>query len=532
MKRRKLLLADDSELNRAILANMLEADFEIIEVSNGKEALAALQTYRSSLSTLLLDIVMPELDGFGVLEEMNRLHWIDALPTIIISAETGGAYIDHAFALGASDYISRPFVPGIIRRRIMNAILLHTKKQQMMDLVADWFSQQGHSDEILLTILEYAVETRSGEGGTHMTGVDTITGLLLRRLLEKPNPYGLTETDVNVICTASGLHDLGKLLVPSEILKKPGKLTAEEFEIVKRHTVMGAQLIADLPVYQNEKLVQYAITICRWHHERWNGEGYPDGLWGDGIPIAAQVVSLADAYDALTNARSYKTAFDHETALAMLHNGECGSFNPLLLTCLDEVSETIRQAKQERRILQNKPTVQKAVDELYNGQDLPTVRVAQQLEEYRTQHRFFSDLTQDYWFKYTLQLSRSAAEWLGLPRMIVNPMEHPDALAILGADARETLRQALETRRVDDRYLELTVTIYVNGKPCRCQMALLVFWDAANQDRYRAILGKVLDIDESFGRLTRYDAALAAPAAPALLPVLAGPDDVLQLQSS
>ena len=175
------------------------------------------------------------------------------------------------------------------------------------------------------------METRSGEGGTHMTGVDTITGLLLRRLLEKPNPYGLTEADVNVICTASGLHDLGKLLVPSEILKKPGKLTAEEFEIVKRHTVMGAQLIADLPVYQNEKLVQYAITICRWHHERWNGEGYPDGLWGDGIPIAAQVVSLADAYDALTNARSYKTAFDHETALAMLHNGECGSFNPLLL---------------------------------------------------------------------------------------------------------------------------------------------------------------------------------------------------------
>ena len=343
MEQKKLLIADDSEVNRAILANMLDRDFTIIEASNGREVLSTLQAYHGEISALLLDIVMPEMDGFEVLEEMKRHHWLDEIPVIMISAETGSAYIDRAFELGASDYISRPFATGIIRRRTINTILLHTKKQQLMDVVSSRFYRREKNSSVMVSILDYAMEVHSGDGGAHMSGVSYLTGVLLRYLLEKTDRYALAPSDVDVICTASSLHDIGKLLVPEEILKKPGKLTPEEFDVVKHHPQLGVQIIEQLPVYQNERMVRYATEICRWHHERWNGEGYPDGLKGDQIPIAAQVVSLADAYDALTSKRSYKNAYSHETAMAMIHNGECGSFNPLLLQCLDDASEEIRR---------------------------------------------------------------------------------------------------------------------------------------------------------------------------------------------
>ena len=361
MRRRKLLIADDSEMNRAILANVLDQEFEVIEATNGQEVIIALQSYGTQISALLLDIVMPEMDGFEVLEEMNRRHWIEDIPTIMISAETSNTYIDRAFELGASDYISRPFVPGIVRRRIINTILLHTKKHQLMDVVADWFFRREKSNEVMISILGYALGLRCGEKGMHMSGVSRVTGLLLHCLMKRTNRYALNPDDIDVICMAASLHDIGKLLIPEEILTKPGKLTAEEFAIVKRHTVIGAEIISGMSVYQNEKLVKYATMICRWHHERWDGKGYPDGLAGDNIPIAAQVVSVADAYDALTNERSYKEAFSHDTALAMMHNGECGSLNPLLLECMDELSETLRHGVEKKPVGQSAEQVYETV---------------------------------------------------------------------------------------------------------------------------------------------------------------------------
>lgn len=285
MRRRKLLIADDSEMNRAILANVLDQEFEVIEATNGQEVIIALQSYGTQISALLLDIVMPEMDGFEVLEEMNRRHWIEDIPTIMISAETSNTYIDRAFELGASDYISRPFVPGIVRRRIINTILLHTKKHQLMDVVADWFFRREKSNEVMISILGYALGLRCGEKGMHMSGVSRVTGLLLHCLMKRTNRYALNPDDIDVICMAASLHDIGKLLIPEEILTKPGKLTAEEFAIVKRHTVIGAEIISGMSVYQNEKLVKYATMICRWHHERWDGKGYPDGLAGIIFPL-------------------------------------------------------------------------------------------------------------------------------------------------------------------------------------------------------------------------------------------------------
>ncbi len=329
MDRRKLLIADDSEMNRAMLANMLDHDFQIIEAVDGHETISALEMYKGEIAALLLDIVMPEMDGFQVLEEMQRRGWTESVPTIMISAEMGSAYIDRAFELGASDYINRPFATGIIRRRIINAILLHTRKQQLMDIVSTYFYRHEKNTEEMVSILSSAVEHRCCGGGRHMAGVSCLTGLLLRRLLAREDVHPLDPADVETVCMAASLHDIGKLMIPRELLEKTDRLTPEEYEIVKHHTVIGAQLIAELPVYQGEKLTKYAMEICRWHHERWNGEGYPDGLKGDRIPLAAQIVSLADAYDVLVHQRSYKAPCTHEQAMAMLHNGDCGSFNPV-----------------------------------------------------------------------------------------------------------------------------------------------------------------------------------------------------------
>lgn len=413
MDRRKLLIADDSEMNRAMLANMLDHDFQIIEAVDGHETISALEMYKGEIAALLLDIVMPEMDGFQVLEEMQRRGWTESVPTIMISAETGSAYIDRAFELGASDYINRPFATGIIRRRIINTILLHAKKQQLMDIVSTYFYRHEKTTEEMVSILSSAVEHRCCGGGRHMAGVSCLTGLLLRRLLAREDVHPLDPADVETVCMAASLHDIGKLMIPRELLEKPDRLTPEEYEIVKRHTVIGAQLIAELPVYQGEKLTKYAMAICRWHHERWNGEGYPDGLKGDRIPLAAQIVSLADAYDVLVHQRSYKTPCTHQQAMAMLHNGDCGSFDPLLLSCLDEVGEAARRGVDREGTVRYSP--RRAVEELYRGQDLAAARMTQQLEDAYAKQDFLFTLSGEIWFEYTprpssLRLSRGAAE--------------------------------------------------------------------------------------------------------------------------
>lgn len=499
MERKKLLIADDSEMNRAILANMLEQDFEIMEVSDGKEALAALQIYRKDLSALLLDIVMPEMDGFQVLEEMKQRQWLEDVPTVMISAETGSGYIDRAFELGAVDYINRPFSATVVRQRIINTILLHTRRQEMMDILTSRVYRQEKSSEVMLSILNFAVEYRNGEGGGHMSGVEYLTGLLLRRLMAVTAQYSLTPEDVNLICTASGLHDIGKLLVPEDILQKPGKLTDEEFAIIKTHTKLGAQILSELPMHRNEKLVKYAIEICWWHHERWNGEGYPDGLAGDHIPIAAQVVSLADAYDALTSKRSYKQAFSHEKAVEMIHNGECGSYNPLLLRCLDDVSDTAKQGMKDAG--QTVAPLRRVVEELYKGQDLAAARMTQQLEDAYAKQDFFTSLSDELWFDYTAQpsslhLSRGLAEQTGLPAVMLEPLQSPTLQMYLGKELTEGLKRQLEGLTLEETRLDLTTKLRLRGRLRRCQLSVQITWSARKQRHCAALLGKVTDIED------------------------------------
>lgn len=342
-----ILIVDDSALNRMVLMEILgKENYTFLEAENGQQAVELLDCH-PEVDLLLLDITMPEIDGFGVLETMNQYHWIEETPVIMISAEDAYSFIERAYDLGASDYITLPFDARVVCRRVSNTLMLYAKQKRLVQMVAEQVYEKEKVSNTMISILSHIVEFRNNESGLHVVHIRTITELLLRRLRKKTDRYPLTEADISLISTASALHDIGKINIPEQILNKPGRLTKEEFEIVKTHSAVGEHMLRQIPFNQNEPLVKVAREICRWHHERWDGRGYPDGLKGDEIPISAQVVSLADVYDALTSERCYKAAFDHETALNMIVNGECGAFNPLLLECLMDGADQIKQAMQE-----------------------------------------------------------------------------------------------------------------------------------------------------------------------------------------
>ena len=340
--KQQILIVDDSEINREILKEILKEDYRILEVANGEECLEQLERYGTGISLVLLDIVMPEIDGFEVLAAMNQNHWIEDIPVIMISSEDSDSYIRRAYEMGVSDYISRPFDAKIVYQRVLNMIKLYAKQRRLIRLVTRQIYEKERNNRMLIGILSQIVEFRNGESGRHVIHINLITQLLLEQLVKKTGKYQLSWEDRLLIATASALHDIGKIGIDEKILNKPGKLTKEEFEIMKTHTLIGAQMLDNLDMYRNEKLLKLAYEICRWHHERYDGKGYPDGLVGEEIPISAQVVSLADVYDALVSERVYKKAFSHEKALEMIRNGECGTFNPLLLQCMTEAQDKLK----------------------------------------------------------------------------------------------------------------------------------------------------------------------------------------------
>lgn len=342
MEKQKILIVDDSEMNRALLVDILEDQYEVVEADNGAEAMALLSKQRMDFSLLLLDIMMPEMDGFEVLACINQYHWNNTFAIIMISADDSPTNIKRAYDLGAFDYISRPFDSTIVRRRISNTMLLYARQQRLEKIIAEQFYEQEKNNKLMISILSHIVEFRNGESGLHVWNVNTITKYLLKQLVQRTDQYPLSKADISLISTASSLHDIGKISISDAILNKPGRLTPEEFEVIKTHSAIGAKMLLELPIEQREApLVKVASEICRWHHERYDGNGYPDGLKGEEIPIAAQVVSLADVYDALISERCYKKAYSHEEALKMILEGQCGVFNPSLLLCLQEIADTL-----------------------------------------------------------------------------------------------------------------------------------------------------------------------------------------------
>ncbi|MCU6696942.1 diguanylate cyclase [Laedolimicola ammoniilytica] len=341
--RQQILIVDDSEMNRAILAEILRKDYRILEAENGEECIRILEQYGTDISLVLLDLVMLKMDGFEVLSVMNRRQWIEDIPVIMISSEDSSQFIQKAYEYGASDYIARPFDARVVYQRVFNTIKLYAKQRRLLNLVTAQVYEKERSNRIMLAILSQIVEFRNGESGLHVIHINVVTELLLEHLMSRSDRYYMSWAEQQLVVTASALHDIGKIGIDEKILNKPGSLTKEEFEIMKTHTLIGASMLERMKVYQDEAMVQIAHDICRWHHERYDGKGYPDGLRGDEIPISAQVVALADVYDALTSERVYKKAYTHEEAIQMILNGECGAFNPVLLQCLEEVQDRIKR---------------------------------------------------------------------------------------------------------------------------------------------------------------------------------------------
>ncbi len=367
-ERETVLIIDDSEMNRAILTEMLQADFDILEAEDGEAGVKILQEKKESISLVMLDIVMPGMDGFEVLGYMNRAGMMDTLPVIMISSEDSQSVVRRAYDMGASDYISRPFDAQIVYRRVMNTIMLYAKQRRLLSMVTKQIYEKEKNNRIMISILSQVMGFRNSESAAHILHINMITSMLLERLIQKTDRYQLDWNKCLLIATASALHDIGKIGIPDGILNKPGRLTSEEYEIMKGHTTIGAEMLEKLDIYRDEELVRIAYEICRGHHERYDGKGYPDGLKGDEIPISAQVVSLADVYDALTSVRVYKPAYSHEEAIRMILDGECGVFNPLLLDCLEDIAERLKTDLQDRQEEVNEGSVQEELSHYENAQ--------------------------------------------------------------------------------------------------------------------------------------------------------------------
>ncbi len=336
-----ILIVDDSAMNREFLLDILEDEYEIVEAENGVQALELLEEKNSIISLVLLDIVMPEMDGFEVLAQMNRRGWMESVPVIMISSENAYDIIDKAYDLGVTDFINRPFDPSVVQHRVANTIMLYVKQRRLSEMVMEEIAKREKSNSMMISILSHIVEFRNGESGLHTLHIRIITEKMLK-CMQRKSIISLTEEEISCISMASTLHDIGKLSISEEVLNKPGRLTDEEFAIMKGHSAIGAEMLRSLKGEFDDPLLDRAYEIARWHHERYDGKGYPDGLAGDQIPVSAQIVSIADVYDALTSERCYKKAFSHETAMEMILAGQCGTFNPVLLECLQDIADDLK----------------------------------------------------------------------------------------------------------------------------------------------------------------------------------------------
>ncbi len=524
-QKQKILIVDDSELNRAILADMLDDEYEIIEAENGLQGVGLLQQRGAEISLVLLDIVMPQMDGFGVLEVMTQNHWIEDVPVIMISAETGSSHIERAYELGVTDFISRPFDALIVHRRVVNTIMLYAKQKRLANMVADQIYENEQRSSLLIDILSHIVEFRNGESGLHVLNVRTLTELMLNHLVQKTDRYPLSPSDISMICTASALHDIGKISIDEKILNKPGRFTDEEFAIMKTHSMAGAEMLENLPIHQDDPLVKVAYDICRWHHERWDGRGYPDGLRGDEIPIAAQIVALADVYDALTSKRCYKDSFSHDKAVEMILAGQCGTFNPLLLECLRELapdlptlmSDSNSVAQRDRREMRN------VVQEMRRHEELTaSERTLQLLEHERMKYSFFADMSKEIQFEYTasppmITLSNWGAEHLGLNEIIMDPLHQPEAQKVMDAADFQNLIDILRSTSPDLPVITYDCKLNYKGAWRWTQIVARAIWSNDEPPRYTGAIGKAIDIHDSRMKLASLERMASHDALTGLL---------------
>lgn len=504
--KQKILIADDSEMNRELLAAILEEEYDIIQANDGVQAVDCLQRHAEEISLLLLDIVMPHMDGFEVLSYMNKEHWIDAIPVVIISSENSPIYIKRGYDLGATDFIEKPFDANMVLRRSANAILLGAKQRRMTSIVSNQIYEREKSSKLMINILSHIVEFRNGESGLHVLHIQTITEMLLRQLVQKENNrYALSKEQIRMITTASALHDIGKISIPDEILNKPGRLTAEEFAVIKGHSMAGANMLSELPLDQKEEpLVKTAYEICRWHHERYDGGGYPDGLKGEEIPVSAQVVALADVYDALTSERCYKDAYSHEKAIEMILAGQCGAFNPLMLECLLDISSSLKKKMGYKSKERYEQTDLSDIASRFHDFEMDSSdKIVQQLEFERMRYNFLAEGSRNIVFTYTispplLTFNQAGCKRSGITEPSFSPLQSGVLKDLVEEQSLKRLIRKITqaTRETPDVTSNLFLT---DGKnPCHYRCKCRVIWTDGAEKGYTGVVGKLTDITDDY----------------------------------
>lgn len=503
-RKRQILVVDDVELNRAILAELFQDSYEVLEAENGRQALELLEVRHEDILIVLLDIIMPVMDGFEMLQNMARREWKEEIPVVLITSENSDNALLRGYELGVSDIINKPFNPNIVKRRVDNTIELYLHKRHLEALVrqqVETLEKQAlklnRFNEFIIDTLSTVVEFRSCESGTHIRRVREITRLLLESLSFRYPEYALPRGSIDKIVSAASMHDIGKIAIPDAVLNKPGRLTAEEFEIMKTHSLKGCELLQSINEGQDEEYYRFCYDICRSHHERWDGSGYPDGLAGNNIPIWAQVVSLADVYDALTSERVYKGAYTHAQAVSMILNGECGVFNPRLLNSFLSVASRLENGEvgptlRERVSIPAKPS--------RKGSSL-SARTLWLLEREREKYRVLSELSGDIVFNYDvkrdmLECSEKWYEVFGrditvpnvrrtlLRSSFIHEDDRPDVLRRLSGTTPKQPRCRMEIRLMTSGGGYEWFDIYVNA-----------LWDADSGSRI-GYLGKLTNINE------------------------------------
>ena len=529
--KQKILIVDDSEINRAMLKEILGESYEYLEAENGLRAIEILRR-RTDIALVLLDLIMPEMDGFDVLRVMQCYAWQEEIPVIVISAAEDTRSVERAYDMGVADYIRRPFERVMVLRRVKNALMLYAKQKRLTRLVTDQVYEKEHNGVLMISILSHVVEFRNSESGQHVLHIRTLTDLLLHQLVQKTDRYQLDESDISLISTASALHDIGKIMIPEEILNEPGRLTEEEYAAIKTHTTEGARILKGLAIGQDEPLVKVAHAICRWHHERWDGGGYPDRLKGDEIPIAAQVVALADVYDALTSERCYKQSYSHEKAVDMILHGECGSFNPLLMECLKESSELLRTELQRSEYDRGfRHETRRLSEEILHREALPREDRAQRLLDLeRERTAFYAEQRGGIQFDYDI-LSGSVT--------VVNRYEDPVnrtqkldfdkgmGLTFLSGKDRRKLLDAIADATPEEPDAAFPVLIAVDQEYRLHRLVMHTMWSRAGVRHCVSVVGQITDDHARLQELMLGDVNSDQPEA--LLERLKGIFDIVRL---
>lgn len=495
--KKKVMIVDDSWMNREMLSEMLGEKYEYMYASDGLQAIELLNN-DTGVDIMLLDINMPNMDGFEVLRIMNERHWIEEIPVVVISAESD--ILEQVFELGAIDCIARPFRTIVVQHRVENSIKLYVKQKNLVSLVKKQVLEREKINNIMINIFSHAIESRNSESGNHTLHIQTITNLLLRHLMKMTDKYELSQSDIAMISSVSALHDIGKITIPESILNKPGKLTDEEWIIMKSHTVRGEEFLNAMSDVKSEKYMITAHEICRWHHERWDGKGYPDGLAGDQIPISAQVVSLADVYDALTSERCYKQAFSHEQAIRMICNGECGVFNPLLIQCLLDISDDllIQLDLNMNNYNYQSEAYFEADEVLATEEDNQIERSSELMNLERTKKEFFALQCGGIQFEYDRQIHKIRYLRRYNRSGVRIPLQE-DSIRFLTQSDLKILNDQIKSATRENPKVEMNVMFMIDGRLRWHKLVVQSLW-VNESTEYIGLVGQLTDIHDKILR--------------------------------